>query len=367
MYSLGHDAHLSDISPPSGAASTTSDLTLFNPLTHASPYATSENSPFAPPRPDPPYLDINQNDWGLNNPPFRYYDTSPYRHMGSQNFTETTLSQNAQPPPHQFHNYLANFRIDPHINQNGHQSSQPRQLNPAQQIIRVLRPTHPQTIMTEPTRAHPSQERSAVPGSRSAVDRQRKAAHTKSVAEVMSTSTKFYLSSSLLRKALYELYPHCKTFGDCMESLIHDYYVSTGRVSNINAKGSPDQRDQIECVASQRGSSQTMVSSDLSDTNSESGCDDEMEGTIDDDISESEIDLDLDSTDISDTTNRSKMNTGRPSSSLRTVLPSSNQQSSNATVTEQLYACPFHKRNPTSYENRRACSGSGWDKVRRVK
>jgi len=138
-------------------------------------------------------------------------------------------------------------------------------------------------------------------------------------------------------------------------------------VSNTDKKGSPDQRNQIGYVASQRESSPIMESPDASDTNSESSSGDEMERASDEVISESETDLDLDSTDISDRANRSQKNTGGPSSNLRTVLPSSNQQSSNDIVTEQLYACPYHKRNPTSYENRRACSGSGWEEVRRVK
>src|SRR5262245_51986556 len=136
MNSFEHNAHLSNPSPPSGAASTTSDLTLeatFNSLGQASPYTTSQNSLFAQPRPDPWYLETGRNDWELDTrsvshgsfvsdeqpylqpekhlfasskfPPLPLYDTSPCGHIESENFAETTLGPNVQPPPYQSPNY----------------------------------------------------------------------------------------------------------------------------------------------------------------------------------------------------------------------------------------------------------------------
>jgi hypothetical protein len=355
-----YHSHWANTPTSSDAASTILDFASdahFNPPIQPSLYAASQNSTFAQHQPHTwvpgmNHPDLKPKTYTLSNDSYMYdernYIQPEKRSTTFQSFSpilrhhtspDGQIDSQTQPPPYQSFDDQARIVKDAYSDYSERKNPQPHHRNPAQQSFRTYNTAGPHTVTTETIRASLSQKRPAANGARTAVDRQHRAARRKNgterrITSPTSSSAEFRLLSPLLEIALQELYPHCKSYRERMESLFRDY-----------CKSSP-----------------AILSTDISETTSESTFDDELKSVSEEAVSEIEIDLELKSTHVSE-----KTRTGNPPSSLRAVLLTSNQPEHDGVVTGQLYACPFHQRNPISYESRRLCSGPGWDEVKRVK
>jgi hypothetical protein len=413
MNGSEQNLYSSGISPIlSAATSTRSGLpsdTSFNSFRQAGPYTSYENSPFIGPETDAQYSRIGQNIWERGYMPSDGSVLSPvpphlqshnrlhnswnnlpsyYDHLDSPNFTKTSFGSNSQPPPYHLDNSAGHIGTDSFVNQNGYQTSGSCLRTQIQQTIPTGTHIVQRKIVPEATVLQASSKR--VAGSRSANDRRYRAAQDKSISGNKSTLLNHDSPqppwSELVEISLKQLYPNCQTYGECVTNFTQDSVPwlrdqnlrnssSSPRavVSNTDTKNSTDKWSQIGPLPTRTKSSSIMVSSEPPDTNSDGSSDGEIES---EEENESDLDDNIDAmveceidhrTDIFSGAISYQPNVEAPPSNSDTVLPGTNRQSSNNTTPKRRLGCPYYQRNPTKYQNNRACSGPGWYKVHRIK
>jgi hypothetical protein len=297
--------------------------------------------------------------------------------LDSENFNESTVGPNWQPPPYILDDYQTPGL---HIDQNAYETSEQHNGISAHPDLSTsdleTAPSHcprKKIKITEPqfeTDEKCTPERKCVAGNKHC-----QPGHC-------SANPPW---SPLLEKALIELFPDSHTFRDCMESLILAYQKSTTRPSRDHGVDIPgtDKSSSADWVQAEYDNARTKpfpvtIPSESSDTNSESYSDREIESAgheenENDSVNSSEprsttgIDHILNVTNDSAGAISSEQNAQDLPLSQNPLSPNAKDQSSTDKRTIRRFGCPFYQRNPEKHQFHRSCEGPGWEAVHRVK
>jgi hypothetical protein len=329
---------------------------------------------------DQPLLQQQKHSLLSRTLPQEHYDA-----LESEILHEHAFNANAQPPPYGSDNKQNLHVMDSYVDWNGYPSSDsnwwaqnPQTPNLQCGAQRISTPKNTETHRPRKIKGK---------GARSSTDRRHRTVHDE---KTHPNSTGLPWVSPLLEKALKQLYPDYQTFREGMENLIHAYYASMGKnpstplssygmnILSLDKGKTPGKWDETEQISIRTKLPPYTVSSEPSDTNSDSGLDDENEhasykGNSSDlemnteVLSESEVDQALHLTDTTGRAVACRQDVRAPLPSRSPNMPDVNEKISVDTKTTQRFACPFYQRNAAKHQVHRSCAGPGFETVHRTK